>query len=140
MSRKTQDTLEFQLDRTADTVLVPAGRYYLTDPCYVVRDIDWMPWLQAADYENERTLLYAKTPDGFPVFGFSTAWGDGSWVGSDGFQYAADAGLIGLVPVEYAPEQDGTYINIVEFKRTRRCRREENGVLWFGEVRINTRT
>lgn len=130
---------EFQLDRTTDTVIVPAGRYYLTDPCYVVRDPDWLPWLEAADYKNQRTLLYASTPNGVPVFGFSTAYGDGSWTGSDGFTYAADAGLLGLVPVEYAPEKEGQRgVNVVEFRRARRCRRDANGVLWFGGVRINT--
>lgn len=127
------------IDRTTDTVLVPAGRYYLADPCYVLADADWVHWLRAADHENQQTLLHAETQDGYPVFGFFTAYGDGSWVGSDGFRYAADAGLIGLVPVEYAPEKEGeTFVNTVEFKRPRRCRRDANGVLWFGEVRINT--
>jgi hypothetical protein len=136
------------VDRNEGIVIVPAGRYYLCDPCYAVRDEDWMPWLQAADYtaDNLGHILYGLTTDGFPVFGFNTAHGDGCWTGSDGFRYGADAGMIGLVPVGHNPnleiedtrKQLYPLVNIVEFDRPTRCRRTMDGVLTFGKVRINT--
>lgn len=125
------------VDRDTATVVVPAGRYYLGDPCYTVQDDQWLPWLEAADYQNEHDILYGLTTAGLPVFAFGTAYGDGVYRGSDGSFYGVDAGLIGLVPVEqtdYKPR----LATIIEFDRPTRCRRDENGCMWFGKVRINT--
>jgi hypothetical protein len=134
------------IDRSEGIVIVPAGRYYLCDPCYAVRDEDWLPWLQAANYGaspvDRNCILYGLTTDGFPVLGFDTEHGDGRWQGSDGLTYGADAGMIGLVPVEHNSMAQDKYaymaLNIVEFDRPTRCRRTDDGVLIFGKVRINT--
>lgn len=128
----------FMVDRDTDTVVVPAGRYYLGDPCYTVQDTEWLPWLEAADYMNEPTLLYGLTTEGLPVFAFGTAYGDGAYRGSDGFTYGVDAGLIGLVPVEHTDDHNPRLVTIVEFDTPTQCQRTEDGVLFFGDVRINT--
>ena len=127
----------FTVDRTNRTVIVPAGRYYLCDPCYEVRDEHWMPWLEAANYTKERDL-YALTPDGYPVLGFATAYGDGCWTGSDGRRYGADSGLIGLVPVAYNPGGQWAFIKIVTFTEDTVCRATKAGTLHFGDITIET--
>lgn len=83
-------------------ISVPAGTYYVGDPCYAFREDrhdQWIQWLEAADYQNSHIVLLAEVPGtGYTVLGFSTAWGDGCYEGSDGNDYPVDAGLIGLVP------------------------------------------
>ena len=80
--------------KNIESVTMPAGEYWVGDPCYSVPDARWMEWLEAADYINERRYLLAEI-DGQPVLGIGTAYGDGLFPGSDGNEYAVDAGLIG---------------------------------------------
>ena len=40
-----------------ELVTLDAGDYWLGDPCYVIRDEDWMPWLEATDYQTETNLI-----------------------------------------------------------------------------------
>lgn len=136
-TQRTAPRKTFMVDRDTNTVVVPAGRYYLGDPCYTVQREEWLPWLEAADYMNEHTLLYALTPTGYPVFAFSTG-GDGTFRGSDGFVYPVDAGLIGLVPAEQTDDYNPSLATIIQFDRPTRCRIDARGCLWFGKVRINT--
>lgn len=133
------------------TVLVPKGKYVLGDPCYAVPDDMWMPWLENAKYEDNRLVLVGQTPSGHWVLGLSTQYGDGGYLGSDGFEYGVDAGLIGLVPVEIATNLDrvGNAIDgtIIEFTQDTECSIDTDGFdfragrthkLVFGSVSIET--
>lgn len=84
-------------------VTVPAGKYFLGDPCYFIKDEMWMDWLESADYTRNSHLI-ARTPDNHFAIGFGTAYGDGTYLDQYGFQYGVDAGLIGLVAIEHNPE------------------------------------
>ena len=42
---------------------------------------------------------------GHPIFVHSTAYGDGSYEGSDGRSYSVDAGIIGAIPVELIEDE-----------------------------------
>lgn len=122
-------------------VEMPAGEYWVGDPCYAVPDERWMEWLEAADYMNEHSLLVADL-DGHTVLGLGTAYGDGVFVGSDGFDYGVDAGLIGVVPVEVADYSDekypaGALMRRVEFTEPFECR-YSNGTIILGNIRIDT--
>ena len=73
------------------------------------------------------------------VYAFSTHRGDGTYLGSDGFEFDVDSGLIGLVPVELG--MDGIRIGqcrpvIVAEKIQCSC---DRGLLIFGNIVINTR-
>jgi hypothetical protein len=125
-------------------ITVPAGEYWLGDPCYSFhgpRDKDWLPWLEAADYsnhvDNQNIVLHAKVPDTeFTVLGLSTAYGDGHYKGSDGEYYAVDAGLIGLVPVEYTNNVIPTYQNGSGDPICTRVTFTENTECWIEYVEI----
>ncbi len=122
--------------RSGNTVVMPAGTYRLGDPCYHVPSDLWMPWLEAADFTKESVLL--ANIDGKPVLGFSTAWGDGLYPGSDGRGYPVDAGLIGLVPLDLSKSKDDGFLgSTVTFEESFTCTRE-GGTLTFGHIVIET--
>lgn len=89
--------------KNVGSVTMPAGEYYVGDPCYAVPDHLWMEWLEGAGYmENPRYLV--ADVKGQPVIGVGTAYGDGSYLDGAGKIYPVDAGLIGAVPVSLAEE------------------------------------
>ena len=125
-------------------VSMPAGKYYLGDPCYLIPDNDWMAWLEAADYTKQLTLVATVPNTDFVAMGFSTAYGDGTYPlttpngDEDGF-IPVDAGLIGLVPfdsVDKPSYYDGSY-RVVEFDSDIVCTVDQ-GILDFGGYVVDT--
>lgn len=124
-------------------VNMPAGEYFVGDPCYAVPDERWLEWLEAADYDAEPNprILIAEL-DGKPVLGIGTAHGDGNYPGSDGNSYPVDAGLIGVVPVEIGDYSDDKYpagpiMKRVTFDRPFDCYYNK-GMIVLGHIQINT--
>ena len=115
-------------------VIVPPGKYVLGDPCYVVPDADWQALLESCDYFN----LPVGTINGWQVLAFSTKYGDGTYADNKRRHYPVDAGLIGLVPWSYAEDVNPEYSHIVEFSFNTVCSRNEDGVLTFGTISIDT--
>lgn len=122
-------------------VWVPAGTYVLGDPCYAV---PYFLWEDAGESSNwfDTPVATVKVEDKtFNILGFSTAHGDGSYYGSDGFDYPVDAGLIGLVPIELANikrhDLQGSINRIVTFDRDVLCT-NICGVMQFGDIVIDT--
>jgi hypothetical protein len=118
--------------------LVPAGKYYLGDPCYSVTDADWDHLRSTSDFFEMPvgTLL-----DGTKVYAMGTAWGDGVFRGSDGFDYSVDSGSIGLVPITVTLNANSMpqLVKIVEFTRPVMMS-ADNDVLYFGHICIDTGT
>lgn len=149
-------------------VAVPAGRYYLGDPCYpfsndAAGNDAWMALLRSCGY-------FGATADGTPgpvgtvtvedvtysVLGFGTQYGDGGYRGSNGFEYPVDAGLIGLLPMALvdalgrmpgAPDADWLFGSgykgegagtVYESTTGFLCERSSDGTLTFGTVVIET--
>lgn len=119
-----------------DTVCVPAGKYVLGDPCYTVPDEDWDKLLKSCDYFKRPVGISG----GFEVLAFHTQFGDGTYRDQNNNKYPVDAGLIGLVPIEYAViDEDYVYpTQYVEFDKPTMCRRDDDGTLWFGTIKIRT--
>ena len=94
-------------DVVLEQVTLDAGEYWLGDPCYVIRDEDWMPWLEACDYQVETNLMGEIPGTEHEAVGFATSFGDGVYPytvdGREEFELGVDAGMIGFVPVEYEP-------------------------------------
>lgn len=126
--------------RASATVL--PGTYVVGDPCYSIPDRMWMTWLEAADYEtNDRRHVLAAAIDGYVAVGVSTAFGDGVYRGSDGFEYGVDAGLLGLVPIEVAKDVDRNLevglVTTVTLQRPAVCYYDD-GTVHLGDLRIYT--
>lgn len=118
------------------SITMPAGEYYVGDPCYAVPDDRWMEWLKAADYTSGDKYLLA-TLDGAPVLGIGTAYGDGAYEGSpEGYTYGVDSGLIGLVPVELAKEPVHDCLR-VSFPKPFECS-YSHGHIILGHIDIDT--
>lgn len=87
-------------------VRVPAGTYYVGDPCYAFTHEQWDELLARNDV-LDRPVGYILTtigaePPGTPtavhVVCFGTAYGDGCYEDQYGNEYGVDAGLLGVVP------------------------------------------
>ena len=114
---------------------VPAGVYVIGDPCYAIRDEDWLPLLESCDYFNESV----GEINGTRVVAFPTAYGDGVYKGTDGYDYGVDAGLIGLVPLEYLKgEMPNVHASSIIVFAQETSVWDDGGVLHFGHVVINT--
>lgn len=120
------------------SVTMPAGTYYVGDPCYSVPDERWMEYLEAARFDQPEGRRYLLAHlDGHPVLGIGTAYGDGEYPGSDGKYYPVDAGLIGLVPVEVGIE-DPFGVNTVTFDEPFECSYKDKGTIVLGHIKIET--
>lgn len=120
-------------------VVVPAGKYFLGDPCYAVPNRLWDKLLGSCKFFAH----CVGEVDGHNVLGFNTAYGDGVYEDQFGNEFPVDAGLIGLVPealvdrqefFERYPEAPGIW---VKYDYDTEC--ETDGkTLRFGKHRINT--
>lgn len=115
------------------------GLYWVGDPCYAVPDEHWIPLLDDAGYFDESA---EGSIDGVRVVAFNTAFGDGTYRGSDGFDYGVDAGLIGLIRVDEMeaagwpkPSDDSGKVRLFVDSFVVRV---DNGVMVFGDLVIDT--
>ena len=122
-------------------VQIPAGDYWLSDPCYTIKDEDWIPWLEACNYREDDNLVGKIPGTNFSAVGFRTAWGDGvyplqkaewgrfaeGWM--DEAELGVDAGLIGFVPCEYGGE-DSLYVHKITFDRLTTVTWREGNISW----------
>ncbi len=93
--------------------MMPAGTYWVGDPCYAIDEQeDWMALLNDAEFFAEKTIAKAN---GMTIAAVGTAYGDGCYVGSDGFEYGVDAGLLGVVPVADWAKDPGDLMRKVTF-------------------------
>jgi len=119
------------------SVIVPAGEYYVGDPCYGVPNDRWMEWLEVADYLRQHRILTASL-DGYPVVGVGTKYGDGSYVGGPGLEFPVDAGLIGIVAKEIS-KSDPHGMHLVTFVRPFECSYDDwQGRITIGHITIDT--
>lgn len=111
---------------------VPAGKYYISDPCYLFNDDDWMCFCDHIDEEFFKIR-------GKCVCVFNTAHGDGLYKVKrhPTWEVPVDAGVIGLTPVDIITKEPWMNFPIVEFKEDTECF-SEDGILHFGKYEINT--
>lgn len=96
----------------------PPGKYYIGDLCYVLNDKIYDTIYGGRGYEDG---LYMKKYSNDFFFVAGTAYGDGSYRGSDGKSFGVDAGIIGICPASCMDHDDGgghtyTFLESVECK------------------------
>ncbi len=82
----------------------PPGTYYIGDLCYFLHDKLYDAVYGGHGYESGLYTQKNGDPDFFMVD--NTAYGDGCYNGSDGFEYGVDAGIIGIASRNLGPKDD----------------------------------
>ena len=120
------------------TLVLPPGRYFVGDPCYVIPDNLWSDF---CDITFESQTYTIEEFRGHLMLAGSTAYGDGRYADNNGQTYGVDSGMLGIVPEALwlnAPEREiAGYGQIVEFGTMfpASC---NNGVFSFGPIFIDT--
>lgn len=127
--------------------MMPAGRYYVGDLCYVMTDKEWDQFCSITIQGNKCLDGEFEMPDGRKFATYGTAWGDGVYRDQFGNRYSVDAGLIGCIRVEdiraekYEDiEKLGTFHEFHTDFVTGGGRGEQkwNGTIQFGRIAIET--
>lgn len=130
----------------SNKMIMPAGKYWIGDPCYVFPNKGPMEnkWDEILAEVNFFEVSYGELDDGkIKVWAASTAYGDGRYIGSNGKAFPVDAGLIGIVPketVDYLGRTDNDldYLGLfIEFTEPFVVR-SNNGLFHFGHIEIDT--
>ena len=126
------------------SIALPAGTYYIGDPCYVFNSDGWDSALESTDYFEEFTVNYL---DGFAYAAASTMYGDGEYYDQEGNSYPVDAGLIGAVDMRIVEAQGETteaaiksekFGIVITFANPVTIGRSEDGMIVIGNIRIDT--
>jgi hypothetical protein len=127
--------------------MMPAGRYYIGDLCYVMDDDEWDEFCSITIKGNECLDGEFEMRDGRKFATYGTRWGDGEYRDQQGNRYSVDAGLIGCIRVEDIRAKKYSYIESLgafhEFATDfvtsgGRGSRNWSGTIQFGRVLIET--
>jgi len=118
------------------TQRLPAGKYYIGDPCYVFSDETW-------DILCDKHLDSMSTGEifehnGQQLWSHGTAYGDGVYSDQNGTEYGVDAGLLGIVPIALIEDPAGEELGtMLEFPRSVVVS-YDNGTFYIGNITIKT--
>ena len=125
------------------TDLMPAGKYWVGDLCYVMHE-EWdevcgLFFRGRDDHGCNEGIFTLK--DGRKFVSFNTKWGDGSYHDEAENEYGVDAGLIGCILVSDIKDSDENTLNgghVHDFDRSFVCSggRSEQGRDWDGIIKI----
>jgi hypothetical protein len=80
--------------------MMPAGKYYIGDLCYVMDDAEW---LEVCDLTIRGSRVIDgefQLKDGRKFAMYGTAYGDGTYHDHYGFSYSVDSGSIGCIRMD----------------------------------------
>ena len=123
---------------------LPAGTYFIADPCYIIRDEKYDRLLEETDFFGyrlpDRGNIFIDSVTKLPFAVFSTAYGDGCYRDGFGFKYGVDAGCISCVPVAMVDEHTSAreYVNLVTFDSPFEVGYND-GMITFGDIEIQTK-
>jgi hypothetical protein len=86
------------------TQTLPAGKYYIGDLCYAMKDEIYYRIFGGNGYASG---YYTMKNGCFLVDG--TAYGDGSYQGTNGFDYGVDAGIVGIASLSVCNAEEKIY-------------------------------
>ena len=122
---------------------LPAGKYYIGDPCYVIAEDRWSDFCDASYPPgagvNARGIAVTEF-DGHPMYAHGTAYGDGSYLGSDGVSYGVDAGMLSVVPIALVSDMSEAKRlgSIVTFNHDFKADRDDEYIFHFDDIDIPT--
>ena len=127
---------------------IPAGCYYVGDPCYAVSHDEEgsQAWDAILTSSNIFDGCIKGTWGGFEVYASQTAYGDGVYTDQNSeYEFGVDAGLIGVIPValvdHFAGRNAAYALNYIEFERDfifETVQRENDGLITIGHLLIAT--
>lgn len=119
----------------SNTIIMPAGTYYIGDLCYILRD-EWAEICTLTFPEGNRSVEGDFTlSNGKEIAIFDTAYGDGRYPASNGKEINVDSGSIGCVRVYSTVEVRGAMIQKFD---TEFLVYKEGSVIHFGDISIDT--
>jgi hypothetical protein len=121
--------------------MMPAGKYYIGDLCYVMDSDEWDEFCAITIQGNNCIDGEFELPDGRRFATYGTRWGDGEYYDQYGHTYSVDAGLIGCIRVEDI--RANKYDNILDLGAVQEFAEpfvtgSHKGQLVFGHVLIDT--
>ena len=121
--------------------MMPAGKYYIGDLCYVMSD-DWDEVCDLTIKDCKVINGEFEMKDGRRFAMYSTKYGDGLYRSNIGTKHAVDSGTIGCILVDDIIdipkfEVDGKLGTVVTIDRSFSTA-ERDGLIVFGDVIINT--
>jgi hypothetical protein len=128
--------------------MMPAGKYYVGDLCYVMSDDEWEEFCSITIDGNNVKDGEFQLGDGRRFATYTTAFGDGVYHDQYGHSYSVDAGLIGCILIDdiHIEKYEKSLLDlgsIMEFDNsfaTSGGRGDEGweGLIQFGHVMIET--
>lgn len=139
---KEPDTSLVFDDNQPFSFMMPAGKYYVGDPCYSVSDDTWTDLLKQLIVGPKCMDGKFVLPDGRVIVAVSTAFGNGTYSDDMGHRFGVDSGCLGLVRVKHADndedaDEDYTPIKI-SFKEPFEVKSNGKGLITFGPLSIDT--
>jgi hypothetical protein len=121
--------------------MMPAGKYYIGDLCYVMADEEWREICNIIIQGEKIVDGEFELPDGRRFAIYSTAWGDGEYHDQYGHTYSVDAGSIGCILM--SDIRAHKYDNILDLGAVQEFAEpfvtgSQGGQLQFGHVLIET--
>lgn len=102
-------------ETVGEKITSPSGKFYVGDPCYVLSD-DIYYGIWDDKYNFEDGIIDCGNGLAFLVHG--TAYGDGSYQGTNGTEYGVDSGTLAVIPMDLVAKTDGVQFGTVETSNT----------------------
>lgn len=115
--KKVNETDEQTLNEetVGEKITSPSGKFYVGDPCYVLSDdIYYGIWDDKYDFKDGKI----DVDDTLSFLVHGTAYGDGSYQGSNGSEYGVDSGTLAIIPMDLVAKLDGVQFGSVETSNT----------------------
>lgn len=102
-------------ETVGEKITSPSGKFYVGDPCYVLSDdIYYGIWDDKYDFKDGKI----DVDDTLSFLVHGTAYGDGSYQGSNGSEYGVDSGTLAIIPMDLVAKLDGVQFGSVETSNT----------------------
>jgi len=115
-------------------ITLEAGKYVVSDPCYVLTDEQYDEFLDTVldnNWSGGEVVIDNQT-----CVVYNTRYGDGMYLDNYGDRYAVDSGTIGIFPRSIISLFD-EFAHEVELTTETECSYND-GAMQFGCVQINT--